>query len=340
MTLVADFLVGLGLVVITMLLDYVTGYRLTFFLFYLVPILFVLKRCGQGAAFVMSFISSAAWITADIAAGDVYSDLLTPIWNTAIRLSVYLMVVSLVTTRRELESQVRQRTATLKAQMEENNRLEKELIAASEREQRRIGHDLHDSLGQHLTATAFAGKVLSKKLAAQALPEKAAAEQIVHMVEDGIELTRRLARSLHPVELEAGGFLTSLQELVANISRSFNVECTFESPPTLALNDPASNIHIYRIIQEAISNAIRHGHAKKIVVRIEVVGTKVNLSITDDGIGLSDQPGARKGMGLRIMDYRAKLIGATFVIDRLNRGGTRATCLIPLAENNSASDEK
>jgi signal transduction histidine kinase len=326
----AAFMIGLGLLLATALVDYVTGYQVTVLLFYLVPILFVLKRVGQAAAYVMSFLSGASLLLTDMAAGETYTDILTPAWNTGIRIWIFLLVISLVSGRRELERLVRQRTEKLEEEIKERLRLEKELLAASEREQQRIGHDLHDSLGQHLTATALAGKVLFRKLAGKALPEKDAADQLVRMVEDGIELTRTLARSLHPMELEAAGLINTLQDLAANISRAFNVSCRFECPQPVALTDLADNLHIYRIVQESVSNAIRHGHAQNIVVRLEPADNEATLTITDDGAGLPEGARSKNGMGLRIMNYRADMIGATFDIARLPAGGTRVSCSLPL----------
>jgi signal transduction histidine kinase len=335
-----DYMVALGILLATALLDYVTGYRITVILFYLVPILFALKRLGQTAAFVMSFLSGAAMLWTDIAAGETYPDIFMPIWNMSIRIALFVLVVRLVSGRQDLEMLVRQRTKNLEEEIGERERLEKELLVITEREQRRIGHDLHDSLGQHLTATALAAKVLSRKLAGKALPESDAADQLVRMAEEGVELTRILARNLHPMQLEADGFSDSLQELTRSISSAFNVSCRFEYPQRVALNDPTSNIHIYRIVQEAVNNGIRHGHAKNIVVRLEPMGKTASLTITDDGTGLSEEARTKEGMGLRIMNYRANVIGATFDIAPLPVGGTRVSCTLPFTAGTSESHEK
>lgn len=340
MTKLADGMIAFGILLATALLDYVTGYQVTVILFYLAPILFTLKRLGQVAAIVMSFLSGAAMLLTNVAAGEAYTDILTPLWNMGIRITVFVLVVSLISVRQELEKLVRLRTQKLEEEVQENIRLEKELLAAGEREQHRIGHDLHDSLGQHLTATALAGKMLSRKLAGKALPEKHAADHLVRMVEEGIDLTRTLARSLHPMEMEAEGFIAGLEDLAASISRAFNVSCRFDCPQLVALNDPGINIHIYRIVQEAVSNAIRHGHAKNIVVRLELAGAAVALTVTDDGAGLPEAARSKKGMGLRIMNYRANIIGAKFDIARLPAGGTRVSCILPSAKIVSEDHEK
>ncbi len=333
---------GLMLLAVVAAADYITGYQLTFFIFYLLPILFVLRGAGQGLAFAMAVLSAVVWLLVNMAAGEHYTDLLTPLWNMAIRLSVFLLIIILVSSRDELQILVQQRTEKLQDEIRQRNRLEKELLEAGEREQRRIGHDLHDSLGQHLTATALAGKVLAKKLTDKSVVEAEAAGRLVVMVEDAIELTRKLARSLHPIELQANGLADALQNLATNISKAFNVACRFENSGDVILNSSEADTHLYRIAQEAVSNAIRHGRARNIVISLAGSGKKIMLAVTDDGAGLSADARAKKGMGLRIMDYRAGMIGATFDIQNLPAGGTRAVCVLDSSQPDleNIADEK
>jgi signal transduction histidine kinase len=333
---------GFVWLVVVGLADYVTGYQLTFFIFYLLPILYVLRRVGQGFAFAMAVTSVIAWLFFNMAAGELYPDFLTPVWNCGIRLSVFLMIIILVTNRDELQMLVRQRTEKLQQEMLERNRLEKELLEIAEGEQRRIGHDLHDSLGQQLTATALAGKVLAKKLADKSVVESAAADRLVVMVEEAIELTRKLARSLHPIDLQANGLTDALQNLAANLSKAFNVACRFEHSGALAAAATGAQTHLYRIAQEAASNAIRHGRARNLVISLDASRESILLTVTDDGGGLPADARAKKGMGLRIMDYRARMIGATFDIQNLPGGGARVVCVLnpgqPAMENYAAQN--
>jgi signal transduction histidine kinase len=277
-----------------------------------------------------------------MAAGEQYSDLLTPIWNTGIRLSVYLLVIILFSARDHLQKLVVQRTESLRQEIRERSRLEKELLEIAEAEQRRIGHDLHDSLGQHLTATALAGKVLAKKLASKSPVEPALADRVVAMVEEAIELTRNMARTLHPIELGANGLVDALQNLAANTSKAFNVSCRLQHSGAVVLNDPKAGIHLYRIAQEAASNAIRHGRARHLVISLDATSESLMLTVTDDGTGLPADARTKKGMGLRIMNYRAGMIGATFDIQNLPGGGARAVCILnpslPVTENYAAEN--
>ena len=132
------------------------------------------------------------------------------------------------------------------------NAWKKTVLEISEREQRRIGHDLHDGLGQHLTGTALAGQVLADRLAAHDLPEAADAERIVGLLEDAIELTRSLSRGLSPVALDADGLTNALTELAAQTTGQFYLPCTFRSDASVHLADPTAATHLYRIAQEAV----------------------------------------------------------------------------------------
>ena len=327
-TKIAGVLGGIGLLAMVGYGDYITGYEITFFLFYLLPILYVRRYVGIGFAFVMALISAVVWLFVNIAAGEHYSDLLTPIWNTSIRLTAYLLVIILFSTRDHLQKLVDQRTESLQQEIRERSRMQKELLEIAEAEQRRISHDLHDSLGQHLTATALAGKVLAKKLANKSTVEPATADRVVAMVEEAIELTRNLARTLHPIELGADGLAGALQNLAANLSKAFNVSCRLQHFGAVVLNDPKAGIHLYRIAQEAASNAIRHGHARNIAISLDATSKSIMLAVTDDGTGLPADARTKKGMGLRIMDYRAGMIGGTFDIQNLPAGGARAVCVL------------
>jgi signal transduction histidine kinase len=335
----AGVLGGLVWLAVVGFIDYVTGYKITVLLFYLLPILYVLRRAGQKWAFFMAVLAALVWLLADIMSGDRYSDIIMPIWNAGVRMAIFLLVVILASARDELQILVRQRTEKLEHEMRERTRLEKELLEIAESEQRRIGQDLHDSLGQHLTATAMEGKLLAKKLADKSPAEAAAADKLVKLTEEAIELTRKLARSLHPVELESCGLADALQQLAANISSAFGVNCRFESSGSVVMPSIEVNTQIFRIAQEAVSNAIRHGRARQIVIALQSTEDKWLLSVTDDGCGLPREANKKNGLGLRIMDYRARLIGAVFEIQNLPAGGTRAVCTLnPATETNDSEN--
>jgi len=327
------FRVVLSLEIVAMvgLLDYVTGFELNFFAFYLIPVILAVWFVSRGFGIMVSALCVAVSIAGDVIAGARYSSPLVPLWNISISLTFCLVVVWILAKLRslhnELEERVRQRTAALKNEMQDRMRLEEEILSISEREQQRIGHDLHDSLCQHLTGVALAGEVLSEQLAAKSLPEAKAINHIVEMVEGAIELTRTLARGLHPFELRGEGFTDALRELAVTITEGFKKPCIFECDQPVEINEPTVATHLYRIAQEAITNAVKHSNAKEIIVRLEANADDLTLTICDDGVGVV--PKAPGGMGLRTMAYRASVIGASFNVERMLARGTRVTCKLP-----------
>ncbi|HWF17759.1 MAG TPA: sensor histidine kinase [Verrucomicrobiae bacterium] len=331
---------SLLLVAIIGLVDWVTGFELSFFVFYLIPVALAVWFVGDVFGVVISLLSVVVWVAGDVSAGAKYSRPFVPVWNALIALAFLFVVVGILrrlrNLQKELEERVRQRTVALTNEMQERTRLETELLGISEREQRRIGHDLHDSLCQHLTGTALAGQVLGEKLSEKSLPEAADAGHLVALVEQAIDLTRTLARGLHPAELEGEGFREAFGELAANITEHFKIPCRFECPKGLRIHAPAGAIHLYRIAQEAINNAIKHSKATQIVIRLDQDDEVIKLSVSDDGVGLPENARNRNGMGLRIMAYRASMIGGSFGIERVVPHGTRVTCIVPRNGNSSA----
>jgi signal transduction histidine kinase len=329
------FWIGLSLEIVAMvgLVDFLTGFELNFFAFYLIPVILAVWCVGRGFGICVSALCVVVSIAGDVIAGARYSSSLVPVWNTAIALTFYFVVVWILSNLRslhdQLEERVRQRTAALKDEMQERMRLEEEILSISEREQQRIGRDLHDSLCQHLTGVALAGEVLSEQLAAKSLPEVKAMNHIVEMVEGAIELTRTLARGLHPFELKGEGFTDALRELAETITEGFKTPCTFECDRPVEIREPGVATHLYRIVQEAITNAVKHSNAREIVVRLEAGAHGLTLSICDNGVGVPESPPVGQGLGLRTMAYRASVIGATFRIERLSPRGTRVTCQLP-----------
>jgi signal transduction histidine kinase len=324
--------VSLGLVVIVGLLDYLTGFELSLFAFYLIPVSVAAWFIGRGFGVIVSVLCVAVSVTGDLIAGLRYTSIFVVIWNALIWVTSYFAVVWILVKLHslydDLEERVRRRTAALRNEMQERARLEEELLRVSEREQRRIGHDLHDSLGQHLTATALAGQVLSEQLAPSP-PQAEAANHLVELIEEAVELTRQLARGLYPVELKGEGLTDALRELADVIRERSKIICRFESVGQALTLEPEAATHLYRIAQEAIANAAKHSQAGEIVIRLETAGEVMTLTVSDDGVGLPATAPSRVGMGLRIMAYRASLIGGTFKVEPRLPRGTRVSCAVP-----------
>jgi len=212
----------------------------------------------------------------------------------------------------------------------ERKKLEKEIIEVSNREQQRIGQDLHDGLCQELAGIQLMCQVLEQKLSAKSRPEAAQAADIAEHIRGAISHTRKLARGLSPVELEANGFMSALHELAANAQQLFKIECRLEAPVPVMIQNNVAATHLYRIVQESINNAVKHGKAKKIKVTLKHGGDKVALSVSDDGTGFAPETkkGPDSGMGLHIMRYRASVLDAALDVRSGRDGaGTTVTCI-------------
>ncbi len=327
--------VGVTVLMVVMVgfIDYATSPQFSFSVFYLMAVGIAAWFVGRGFACFISMFSVAVSLAGDLAKGSRYPNPLVPVWNESIVLAFYFVVVWLLARLRsltqELEARVRERTAALSDEIAERERVERELLEVSEREQRRIGQDLHDSLCQHLTATALAGQVLEEKLSARHLPEAAHAGDVVELVEEGIALSRKLAKGLHPIEMGQEGLMQALEELAANSSDLFKISCRFECDSPVLVRDPAASGHLYRIAQEAVSNAIKHGKPGNIVIELESLEEGIALRVSDDGAGLPEPLPKNSGLGLRIMAHRAGMIGARFEVGRGQPRGTVVVCTAP-----------
>jgi signal transduction histidine kinase len=210
--------------------------------------------------------------------------------------------------------------------------LEREILEISNREQRRIGQDLHDSLCQHLAGIGFMGKVLEKKTFSNLPLETADVSEIVNLIDQAITLTKEYARGLNPVELQADGLMFALTKLTENVQRLFGVSCTFICNTPFYLHDNEMATHLYRIVQEALNNSIKHGKADTIVISLEKRKTTCLLTVSDNGIGIGigKTRSYGKGMGLNIMRYRASMFGASLEIKNRDNGGTDLICYFQL----------
>lgn len=206
---------------------------------------------------------------------------------------------------------------------------EKEIVEITSREQTRIGQDIHDGLGQHLTGISFLSRALEQKLLGRSLPEAKDAAEICRLVIQTLSHSRSLARGLFPVELEGHGLVSALKELATEIEKVFGVTCIVECPEDLVIEDRVRATHLFRLAQEAMNNSMKHGKARRIVVRLERLNGSAALSISDDGIGLRDSNGPNHGLGLRIMNYRAQKLGGALDISVAPSGGVSVRCTFP-----------
>jgi PAS domain S-box-containing protein len=209
----------------------------------------------------------------------------------------------------------------------ERKRLEREILEISNREQRRIGHDLHDGVCQQLAGIAFLTSTLAEELAEEGAASSAQAEKISGMINEVIDQTRGVARGLFPVQLDEKGLIAALDELAANASEVFKIRCHFsvEGPPLTVENEIA--LHVYYIVLEAVANAAKHSGASSVEISLQPAGDRWLLGVRDNGCGFSLPVANQDGMGLRILRYRARVIGATLNLQSQPGSGTTVTCL-------------
>lgn len=222
-------------------------------------------------------------------------------------------------------------------------RMEREMVDVSNREQRRIGADIHDGLGQELTGLSLMLKGLESRLDAQQAGEAVDSIRQVARIRElsqrAIGTARALARGLAPVELERDGLAAALRHLANRSSESLAIECRIdcELPGRLDLEDDVA-MHLYRIAQESIANAAKHGHASTVIVRLWTDAERVYLRIRDDGRGMPDEPRTGDvGMGLSLMRYRATSIGGELRIGGNAPQGTTVECWCPLNTDHRAA---
>lgn len=208
--------------------------------------------------------------------------------------------------------------------------LEREVVNIASSERRRIGHDLHDGLCQHLAGLSLlVGSLMHKARASGAMSVDAAVlEQLGELIERALQESRQIARTLHPIALEVDGLASALAELARSLTTLYGVPCVAEVDAETWQPPIATATELYRIAQEATSNAARHSGAGTIAVRLAQSGDRLQLTVHDDGIGFdrTHPAGKSNGMGLRIMEHRARVIGAWLRIDSIESVGTTVNC--------------
>jgi PAS domain S-box-containing protein len=211
----------------------------------------------------------------------------------------------------------------------QRKQLEEALVMASENERMIIGQELHDTLSQQLAAIAMMTRALEKQLGSADAAAREAAAGVAETARDACNVAKRLAHGLFPTELERYGLAAALEELADNQNTLFKKECRYSGIRNrLGLSRPVDR-NLYRIAQEAVSNAVKHSGAKHIDIKLDVSPTELLLTVHDDGCGLPQHQQPGKGMGLAIMKYRAGMINATLTISSALRSGTVVTCRLP-----------
>jgi signal transduction histidine kinase len=315
------------------LADYGLNAAFSLVVFYSIPVVAMAWFVGRRWAYVQAILMAALLVLATFAARGHFGPPWGPYLNIGNRLIFYVFLIELLTRlkylQQNLETLAESRAQALAQEAARAVVLERELMEAGEREQRRIGQDLHDGLCQHLTGTALASQVLVEKLSSAAAPAQTDARKLVELIEDGITLARGIAKGLYPIEMQSDGLMQALEEFTANTSDLFGISCHFACDTPVLIETPSTAAHLYRIAQEAVSNAVRHGRATEIEIALEESESGIRLSVSDNGVGMSDGFSSFKGLGLRTMAGRAQSIGGQFSIRPGAMGGCEVVCVAP-----------
>lgn len=222
----------------------------------------------------------------------------------------------------------------------EQRRLEQEVLRISEHERHRIGQDLHDGLGQMLTGITLINKSIAQSLKDEGHSLAGEVDDITNLVKEADEFARSLSRGLIPVEFDNQGLKVALERLVQNAERLFNIKCKLNCKDNITFEDTTSLIHLYRIAQEATSNAVKHGNATEVHITLEADREKMTIKIEDNGTGFPDDWDKHKGLGVRIMSFRARLVGANLDISdsTLLGGASIIVTLLAVGSTYSISD--
>jgi signal transduction histidine kinase len=327
------YIEAITLTIVIGLIDYITGYVVTIYPFYSIPILLMVWFGDTRLAIVISVLSTIAWWIVDKAVGHVYSSEWLRMWDAVVRLMFFSLVLFAGWSVKRQRDEARARIELL----ERSQQLEKEIIEISEREQERIGRDLHDGVCQYLVAIGFTASMLRQELEKTSQSHASRVGEVANHLRDAAARVRQLARGLSPVDQDEGGLESALEELASSTSKLTGISCSFVCPGPVPSLDSTPAVHVFRIAQEAVSNALKHGHAKSVVIALDNGDGACSLRVSDDGVGFIPSVTERKGMGLSIMRYRARMIGGDLEIQPNSPTGTVVACTIATNADRQAS---
>lgn len=309
--------------------------------FYLFPLILAVSWLGLGwgvfTALLTAFFRMVGDFATTVINPDYYfaaADLSRVVSNRLSGLFLYLVMVviihELIVLSRQLEQRVQNRTDALRQAVAARERLQNSLFESGVRERGAIGRDLHDGLGQHLTATAMAARILATRLGSRNDVLAADAREVETLLKAGIDQTRHIARGLLLESVKPDELCSELEELVLTVSQDHRIPCIFSAEGPAERLDINTASHLFYIAREALRNALRHGAATKVAIHLVVERAFVVLSVTDNGRGIAHHAPHEAGMGLHIMTQRAEFMGGTLRIQTPSGGGTRVNCRVPL----------
>ncbi len=335
----AQVFVVVGMTFLVGWLYVATSGVVTFQIFYLCPIILAVAWLGLGWGVAVAVLSAVLRLGGDYINAESHFDFFASshllrissnrLSTLLVHFVVALVIHELIALSRQLEERVQTRTIALRQAVAARERLQSSLFEAGVRERGEIGRDLHDGLGQHLTATAMAARVLATRLRSRDDPLAADAQAVESLVTSGIDQTRKLARGLLLESVPPEQLCAELEELAVTASRQYRIPCTVFAEGAVERLDVNAASHLFYIAREALRNAMRHSGATRVSIRLEAGDESVELAVQDNGKGMALAADAA-GMGLHIMRQRAEFMGGELRINHPPGKGTRVECSVPL----------
>ena len=314
--------------------DLMTGNQASLSVFYCLPVVFAGWFCDRHTPFAIASLACVVWCWADLASGHQYFSPSLQAWEISVRCAFFFAAAIATVEIKDRQAEADARVAIL----QRARKLEHQVTEITEYEQQRIGRELHDGLSQYLAAVSCAMTSLKMDTEKAGNPALAAkASEIEKLLSESVNQARDLARSLAPVHHNGPGLAAALEELTTSTSRRLGIECSFESCGEEAIKEDGTATYLYRIAQEAMDNAVKHGKADEIAVRLSANPTAVSLSVADDGIGFSKSEKNLGGTGISVMQYRARFIGGELSIEESENGGTTVSCVIQAERSTNGS---
>lgn len=323
----AIFALAILMIPIIAIGDKLTGIEISLTLFYVVPVAIAAWFCGLGAGLFAAMCCAIAALISQYLDEPKDPRIAILFWNTGMRLGVFMLVAILLAiirnNRDNLRVAVEDKTRLLRQEIAERKQTEREFFRLIQRHRDAVAFELHDGLAQFLTAVAMKTKRIERQLSDGCSPHREPVQEIVKLLNRAVGQTREIAHGLSPMEGVASELFSAVRRLASDTEKTFGVRCETRSSHAQLRYSNDTNVHLFRIVQQSIDNALSHGHAKSIQITFEQDERDLRLTIKDDGDGFDPATVSRDGLGLRTMALRADIIDGHLDVFSQRGQGTR-----------------